>query len=627
MKIKMKPARNCIFAKVSLLTVCLLLLLLMSCKTKPPVPPPGPPAPSQQDLSELDAAMNRALRARESAVNVQAEAYFPDEWKKAEADNNAGKSAGRDTLEGAKRGIASFTSAAEMYEAIAEKSGPLFAKDLEDARLALEEAFARAEQSRNDARENNASAYFPDEWETAEGTYQSGIDARSNLAPAPEEVSLSEEDSSSEEVSLSEESSSSEEVSLSEESSSSEEVSPSKEGGLTPADLAAIKAATAIFISAAESYDELAEKSRPLYASDKDEAMKNLQEATARAEQSRKDAQGVQANTYFPDDWKNAEAGLLAGNSAPKLTLAEITAAAALFVSAADMYDDLAEKSRPRFAADEAQKSLNAAIARAEKSRQAAMDVDGQTYFPNEWRNAETTNTNAKNAKKTTAEEIAAAAALYNSAADAYDVIARNSGPRFTKDKDDASRALQTAIARSEKSRKDATDVNGQTNFQREWRDAETKNTNAKNAKRVTPAEIKAAAALYNSAADAYDDIVRKNTARVAEEAQKTSQDAKTRAERARQAAIDARANVAVLDDFNRADAIYQQAVRDFNAKTFAPATDRYNQAADQFTAAAAMVNSKRSQAEEIIETAKQKSTESAAFAVNTGLALEGNNE
>jgi hypothetical protein len=260
--------------------------------------------------------------------------------------------------------------------------------------------------------------------------------------------------------------------------------------------------------------------------------------------------------------------------------------------------------------------------------------VDGQTYFPAEWKNAETKNMSAKNAKKNTAEEITAAAALYVQAADVYDDIAQKSGPRFAKDKEDNQKALNAVIARAEKSRKDAADAKGQANFSAEWKNAETKNTAAKNAKRGTPAEMKNAASLYAAAADAYDDIVRKTNARAAEnsrkaeeETQKTAQEAKTRAEKERQAALDIKANVAVSAYFNAADKIFQQAAKDFSGKSYGPAAENYGKSADQFAAAANAAGGKRSLPDDIIEKAKQRSQESAAFAVSTGLALEENNE
>ena len=565
----MKNQRKCLFLTV---LVPLMLLSAASCKSTPPPQPaisPDAQPPGQDALDEMNAAMERAAKARQMALDVQGQNYFPDEWKQGESDNENGKNARKNTVGGVRSATASFTSAAETFESIAEKSAPLYAKDLEDARAALAAASARADQSQKDALAIGGQKYFPDEWEAAQTMRQNGIDAPAGT-------------------------------------------------------LAEMKTAAGLFTTAADGFDAIAEKSRPIFAEEKDAAMRSMQASLARAEQSRKDAQAVRANTYFPNDWKAAETQFQTCKSAKQNTLDEISAAAALFAATADMYDDLAGKSRPMAEKEDAQKGLNAAIARAEKSRQQAVDVDGQTYFPNDWKNAEMKNTSAKNAKRSTAEEITAAVALYVSAADAYDDIAKKSGPKFAKDKEDAQKALNAAIARAEKSRKDATDAKGQTNFPNDWKNAETKNTTAKNAKRGTPAEIKAAVPLYTSAADAYDDIVRKSAS---EETQKVAQAAKTRAEKERQGALDAKANIAAAADFNAADKIYQQAVKDFNGKTYGSATDNYGKSADQFTAAAKAAGGKRGLAGDAIEKAKQRSAESAAFAVNTGLALEENDE
>jgi hypothetical protein len=306
--------------------------------------------------------------------------------------------------------------------------------------------------------------------------------------------------------------------------------------------------------------------------------------------------------------------------------------AAGLFATAADEYDAIAGKSLPMLAKekDDAQKALNDAIAKANKSRQDAMAVDGQTYFANDWRSAETRNQAAQNAKKDTIDEIKAATALFTSVADAYDTIARNAAARFAREKEDAQRALNAAIARADNSRRQATDARGQTNFPTEWRAAEARNTTARNARRATTDEMKAAVPLYNAAADAYDDIVKKEQARVAAataaEVQKAMDDAKARAERERQAAIDARAQTAVPTEYNNAERIFQQAMTDFNRKA-ATATDRFNQATPLFTAAIQAAERKRNEATGAVTTAKERTAESVALAINVGHILEENHE
>jgi len=553
--------------------------LIISCAGQPTPTPAAPGAaksqgPGQDLLDELNAAMARAQNGREAATAVQAQVYFPDEWNKAETDNNAGKNANKSTVEGVKQGIELFTSAAEGYEAIAAGAGPLFAKEQADANSALQAAMAKAEKSRKDAQDNQAPNYFPDDWGNAEAIRQNGLDAKKN--------SIEE-----------------------------------------------MKAAAEVFLSAADSYDAIAGKSKQLIAKEKEDANKELQAAMANAEKSRQAAMAVNGQTYFPNDWRDAEAKNTSGKNAKKTTAEEIKAATALFASAAAAYDDIAAKSQQRYAREleDANKALQAAMARADKSRQAAVSADAQTYLPNDWRNAETKNTSAKNAKKTTMDEIKAATALFVSAADAYDDVARKSQQQAAKDKDDANKALLAAIARAEKSRKDAQDANANVNLPADWNNAETKNRSAANAKRGTTAEMKAAAALYIAAADAYDDLVKKNVAFMSTQNQKPAEDAKARAEKERQNALNVKADIAAAAEFGGAEAIFRQAAADFDKKVFTQAIESYNKSADQFIAAALLAEKKRALADDTVEEAKRRSTRSADFAVNTGVTMEEENE
>ena len=103
----------------------------------------------------------------------------------------------------------------------------------------------------------------------------------------------------------------------------------------------------------------------------------------------------------------------------------------------------------------------------------------------------------------------------------AQEDTAKNTTPLPDKELEDAQKALDEAVARMQRSRRQAVNADGETHFPNDWRVAETGNQNARNARRETTSEIKIAAALYMSAADAYDEIVRKNTARLADDTQR----------------------------------------------------------------------------------------------------------
>jgi hypothetical protein len=104
---------------------------------------------------------------------------------------------------------------------------------------------------------------------------------------------------------------------------------------------------------------------------------------------------------------------------------------------------------------------------------------------------------------------------------------------------------------------------------------------------------------------------------------QKSAEDAKARAKQERQKALDAKADVAVAAEFNSADAIFKQAGADFDKKSFTSALQSYNKSADQFIAAALSAEKKRALANDTIGKAKERSAQSADFALNTGLAGE----
>ena len=377
------------------ITLCAIFFAL-SCKSTPSAPPAEPApdpnlaAPEQDDLDRLEAAHARALAAREQSLEVQAEVFFPDEWKQAEGNHYSGTRVEAVTKGQLNQAVALYTSAAEGWEALTEKSGPMFAEAMEAARAVWEAAKARAEQSRKSAMDSKGNTYFPDDWKTAEGLRQQGIDAAQKT---PDELT----------------------------------------------------AAAAFYTSAADGYDDITGRSAERFAQEQSEAQKKL------------DAQKL----------------------------------------------------------SDAQKALAAATARADKSRQGAMDVEGQTYFANDWKTAEGRLQTARGAKKATADEMQAATAQFNGAAVAYDAIAGKARAQFAKDKDAANKDLQAAIARAQKSRAAVTTAKADATFPADWKNAETRNTAATNAKRATVAEMKAAAPLYNTAADAYDEITRKNNVRV----------------------------------------------------------------------------------------------------------------
>jgi len=430
----------------------------------------------QKVMDEFNAAKARADRVRAASLAVQANVYFPDQWKGADADYDTAKKSDTSAKAGVIAATGLYTNAADVWESITRESTPRFAEDMDKAEAVWRESKERADQARQNAEDSQAPVYIAEDWEAVDGTYrQAGSSSKK-----------------------------------------------------TPAE---IEAASNMYLVAANQFDELAARTATLIAQERKDAETALQEAMARADKSRAAAQAVQASNYFADEWKEAETAYQTGKDTPKDTIANINSATEQYTAAADAYDELTGKSQPLFARDEAarkaaaekaaaeakkaledaQKALATATARADKSRAAAMEVDGQTYFANDWRAAEGKLQAARSARKTTADEVKAATAQFNGAADSYDSITGKARPMFARDKDAATKALQAAVTRAQQSRTAATNANGQANMPAEWKNAEAKNQSASSAKRGTTAEMNSAVTLYNAAADAYDDITKRS--------------------------------------------------------------------------------------------------------------------
>jgi hypothetical protein len=93
---------------------------------------------------------------------------------------------------------------------------------------------------------------------------------------------------------------------------------------------------------------------------------------------------------------------------------------------------------------------------------------------------------------------------------------------------------------------------------------------------------------------------------------------------RERQRALDAKANVAVKEEYGKAAKAYDDAESSYRSKNFRDAARFYNQSSDLFTAAAQAAEEKRVVAEEAIRAAEEKMAESDETAKNAEILLEG---
>jgi hypothetical protein len=132
----------------------------LSCKNAPPATETVPPAeeappvekpdpdnapPDQASLDALNAAADRAAKARQLVVDFDGPAVFPQDWQSAEAQYTQAE-AGKDTatVKAVRESTSRYTASASAFEALADKSIARFARDLETEVLALREAAIKA---------------------------------------------------------------------------------------------------------------------------------------------------------------------------------------------------------------------------------------------------------------------------------------------------------------------------------------------------------------------------------------------------------------------------------------------------------------------------------------------------
>jgi hypothetical protein len=101
----------------------------------------------------------------------------------------------------------------------------------------------------------------------------------------------------------------------------------------------------------------------------------------------------------------------------------------------------------------------------------------------------------------------------------------------------------------------------------------------------------------------------------------------RTLAQRERRNALDAKANVAVRDDFSRVDQTYNQAESAYNSRVYANAADLYIRAESGFVEVILAAEVKRRIAQVALETAEKKLVESENTALDAERILEGGAE
>ena len=312
--------------------------------------------------------------------------------------------------------------------------------------------------------------------------------------------------------------------------------------------------------------------------------------------------------------------------------------------------------------------ALNAAAARAAAARKLVNDFDGPTLFPSDWQAAESLYSQAEQQKKTsTTEEIKESTARYNKAADAFDAMRDKTLAGYYENKqNELIRARSAAVsagayeyvpeyllevdnlvAEAEK-KYQAKDYYGANDDAKKAlsmyeagaagleayrvreviadRDFEKYDRN--NVSYADDALMSAAddyvAGDFAAAKDKADEaLLRYNLAlKTAWQAYAGEKGAQVSAERQR--ALDAKANVAVREDFNSAQAVYTRANTAFQGQRFEEASLLYDECGPKFGAAARAAAEKRQAAETALRRAEVKMAEADQIAKDAEVILEG---
>jgi hypothetical protein len=312
--------------------------------------------------------------------------------------------------------------------------------------------------------------------------------------------------------------------------------------------------------------------------------------------------------------------------------------------------------------------SLNDAADRAAKARQLVMDFNGPAYFPEDWSSADSLYTQAESRKSTASQrEARDSANRYDAAAAAFNTLADKTVPRYAQDLEEEVTGSRTAAVSAgaaylaQDYLQEADIIVVQALDQYEGKEYYTARDTAfvardmyktleigvealkvrleiedKGFVRYDPTAIDAADKLGRSAIDDYQsgnvagargkasDVLSQYSQSLLKGKESYASDSGAAAAAERQRALDAKANVAVRQDYDAANAVYNRAVTSFRGKNYDDAADLYNESRSLFESAARTAREKRSVAEEALRAAELKMTESGEYAEKAEIQLEG---
>jgi hypothetical protein len=319
-------------------------------------------------------------------------------------------------------------------------------------------------------------------------------------------------------------------------------------------------------------------------------AIDALNTAKEQADTSRQQAIDIEGPGYFPADWDAAEAQYLAaGEQAQKPTLGEVKQAAAQYKAAAGAYDTLARKSLPLYAQARADEITQA--------RSEAIDAGIGDISPDRLAAADAVVDRALERYETGSEagDYYAAAGLAFLALDSYGAL-KTGASAYTLRQEIEVRNFAPYDAR---------------NFEL----AEESSARAVNA--YDSGDIAIAQGNAEEALRLYTLVL--NTGWESYTAER-----RAAAGKERQAALDLKANVAVKNEYDTANGLYNQAEAALRRRNFSEAVDFYIRSESQFSDVSKIAAEKRSLAEDAIRTAEEKVSQSDETARDAELILEG---
>jgi hypothetical protein len=312
--------------------------------------------------------------------------------------------------------------------------------------------------------------------------------------------------------------------------------------------------------------------------------------------------------------------------------------------------------------------SLNDAAARAAKARQLVMDFNGPSYFPPDWDSADSLYTQAESRKSTsTLRDARESVARYETAVTALTALGDKTIPRYAQDLESevtnariaavnagADYLAQDYLRKADDRAVEALNQYGEKDYYaardtaftaRDMYSALETGVNAAKIRleieergftRYDPSAIAAADTLGLSALDDYDsgniasarskaaDVRSQYSQSLLKGKEAYASDTGAAAAAERQRALDVKANVAVRQDYDAANAIYNRGVSSFRGKNYDEAASLYIESRSLFENTARIAREKRRLAEDALRAAELKMSESGEIAGNAEIILEG---